>query len=71
MSPAQCPRLTAGSSLTLLAGGSASICACSVTRRGSPGSATSTMDRDTLGAGSGGGGAEGPELGVNTTLPLK
>ena len=29
------------------------------------------MDSETLGAGRGGGGAEGPELGVNTTLPLK
>jgi len=31
---------------------------------------TSTMERETLGAGSGGGGADGPLLGVTTTLPL-
>ena len=29
------------------------------------------MDRDTLGVGSGGGGAVGPLLGVSTTLPLQ
>ena len=34
-------------------------------------SSTSTMDRDTLGVGSGGGGAVGPLLGVSTTLPLQ
>ena len=49
----------ATSTLALLAGGSLGI------------SLTSTMDRETEGAGNGGWGAGGPTAGVTTTLPLQ
>jgi len=60
----QCPAAAASNFILLLSGSSKSLSP-------SLGSTlTSTIERDTLGTGSGGGGAGGPLEGVTTTLPL-
>ena len=61
----QCPAAAASSLILLLSGSSKSLSASLES------TLTSTIDKETLGTGKGGGGAGGPLEGVTTTLPLK